>query len=86
MNILEFQIYNFDEHLCVEQGRLRNMANTITNNKLLMAGEKIEDSPVKILGTILKYIFLNMSANDVLHFLTQFRFYHNLKAIFVIDN
>ena len=60
MNILEFQIYNFDEHLCVEQGRLRNMANTITNNKLLMAGEKIEDSPVKILGTILKYIFLNL--------------------------
>jgi len=35
--------------LSAKQGRLRNMANTITNNKLLMAGEKIEDSPVKIL-------------------------------------
>jgi len=35
--------------IAAKQGRIRNMTNTIVNNKLVLAGEDFSDSPVQIL-------------------------------------
>lgn len=35
--------------LAAKQGRIRNLANTVTNNKRLIAGEKVTESPVILL-------------------------------------